>query len=73
MHNWPMLRLILGRLGRFSAVNYYKMMGTSEIIMSYKLNLATVDTLFYSTCQCGIVIKSHIFIREYNIFCFKIL
>ena len=33
---WPMLRLIPGRLGRFSAVNYYKMMGTSEIMMSYK-------------------------------------
>jgi len=42
----PMLRLMPGRLGRFSAANYYKMMGTSEIMMSYKLNLTTVDTLF---------------------------
>ena len=42
----PMLRLIPSRLGRFSAANYYKMLGTSKIMMSYKLNLATVDTLF---------------------------
>jgi hypothetical protein len=34
-----MLRLIPIQLGRFCAANYYKVMGTSEIMMSYKLNM----------------------------------